>query len=529
MGSATLVRGLFLAVALALAGAPFTARATWSIVIADRETGEVAVGTVTCLTNFDLRAIVPVIVVGKGGAAVQAAGDFDGIRRPIIFDHLQEGTDPEVILELLADISGHQRRQYGIVDTQGRALTFTGSQTFQWAGGVVGSDGSMYYAIQGNILAGDCVVPAIEQAVLNTPGDIPEKLMAGMEAAFVAGGDGRCSCSSQNPTSCGCPPDDFDKAGHIGTMIVARIGDPDDPVCNASGCADGDYFMSLNVAFQSAGRPDPVLQLRELFDEWRADHVGRPDAVQSIVTLDPPVLPADGVSNSTMTIELRDWRGDPIDVAIDSLAIQHAPDSDGLASIGVVTDLGGGRFEVELTAGPASGTDRFRIVADDGVDPVTLTPDPLLVMSNLTGFEIATGDILAGGLPEVLTSDDAYLRTQSGFGRSFTDLHKTEVIFAAESPVGSPSTIDLAVESRIDQPAGSARLSLFDWSAGEFIAVSQHQIGEMDEEVTVADVDAAPFVSDAGDVLLSVRHVVFVPFLAFTFESFFDVVEVTIQ
>lgn len=234
------------------------ATATWSICLTDSETKEVAVGTVTCLTNFDLLALVPV-VVGKGSAAVQAAGDFNGIRRPVIFDHLKIGTPPDEILEILAGIGGHQSRQYGIADTQGRMITFTGSQNGSWAGGVIGTQGSMVYAIQGNVLAGACVISAIEQAVLNTKGDMPEKLMAGMEAARAMGGDGRCSCSRNNPPGCGCPPPDFDKAGHIGGIIDARLGDADDPVCNADGCADGDYFMRLNVPFQNSGRPDPVI------------------------------------------------------------------------------------------------------------------------------------------------------------------------------------------------------------------------------------------------------------------------------
>ena len=64
------------------------------------------------------------------------------------------------------------------------------------------------------------------------------------------GMDGRCSCSPGNPTGCGCPPGG-NKSGHIGGVITARIGDTDDSNCNASGCADGDYFLRLNVSFQS--------------------------------------------------------------------------------------------------------------------------------------------------------------------------------------------------------------------------------------------------------------------------------------
>ena len=365
-------------VAAAVVGAASpAARATWSIVVGDQETKEVAVGTVTCLNNFDLLAIVPVVVVEKGAAAVQAAGDFNGTRRPIIFDHLMMGTPPEEILVILAGVSGHQSRQYGIVDTKGGAVTFTGNSTFQWAGGVIGSQGSMFYAIQGNILAGSCVVPAIEAAVL-AGGDVPARLMAGMEAARVTGGDGRCSCSPNNPTSCGCPPADFTKSGHIGGMVVARVGDTDDAACNASGCVDGDYFMRLNVPFQSSNAPDPVLQLQDQFDAWRKALEGRPDAIHSTVGFDPPVIPPNGLSTTTMTIALLDWRDEPISSFISDLTVEHARDSDGLSSIGSIANRGGGIFSVTLTSGAAAGTDRFVVTVDDGIRPVVLMPDPAL-------------------------------------------------------------------------------------------------------------------------------------------------------
>jgi hypothetical protein len=356
-----------------------SAHATWSIVIADSLTKEVAVGTVTCLTSYDLLAIVPVVVVGKGAGACQASGDFAGIRRPIMFDHLILGTPPQEILDILAGVTGHQSRQYGIADTQGRMVTFTGSSCSQWAGGVVGTDGTLVYAIQGNILAGDCVVPAIELALLNTAGDIPAKLMAGMEAARQTGGDGRCSCSPSDPQGCGCPPSSFDKSGHIGTMVVARIGDSDDPDCAASGCADGDYFMKLNVPFQSSSAPDPVLQLQSLFDDWRADLDGRPDAIQSPATFESNPDPPAGMLESTLHITLLDWRGEPISVSIQSLTVNHAPQSDNLSTIGPVTDDGDGSYSVVITTcESASGTDLFAVTADDGFRPVVLMPNPTL-------------------------------------------------------------------------------------------------------------------------------------------------------
>jgi uncharacterized Ntn-hydrolase superfamily protein len=367
------------AVLLLLIGAAVPpTHATWSIVMADSRTKEVAVGTVTCLNNYDLLDLVPVIVVGKGAGACQASGDFDGLRRPIMFDQLLLGTPPEQILDMLSVVTGHTSRQYGLADTQGRMVTFTGSATFEWHGGVVGSDGTLVYAIQGNILAGGCVVPAIEQALLSTPGDIPAKLMAGMEAARTAGGDGRCSCGAGAPMDCGCPPEAFDKAGHIGGMVVARIGDTDDPICDVDGCTDGDYFMRLDVAFQPSDAVDPVLQLADLFAAWRAALTGRPDAIQSEATVEPAPIPPDGLATATLHIALHDWAGSAITTPIQTLVVTHAADSAGQSSIGPLSDLGGGQFAVTLTAGQRPGIDRFTITVDDGIRPVILMPETAL-------------------------------------------------------------------------------------------------------------------------------------------------------
>ncbi len=365
--------------AIALCATLLAARpvaATWSIVVVDIESGEVAVGTVTCLNQFDLLALVPVVVVGKGGAAVQASGDFDGVRRPIIFQGLVNGTPVSDIFAQLEPISGHQSRQYGIVNRSGESLTFSGDDTLQWAGGVTGSQCTLAYAIQGNILAGGCVVPAIELALTETPGDLPDRLMAGMQAARLAGGDGRCSCAPNNPTGCGCPPPAFTKSGHIGGMVVARLGDSDDPVCNAAGCVDGDYLMRLNVAFQDGSDPDPVVQLQGQFDAWRASLAGRPDAVHSTASIDPPTLPPDGSSTALLTMALRDWQDLPAPVP--ALTVEHAPGSAGATSIGAVIDRGGGTWSVTLTAGAVTGVDRFTVTADDGIRPVLLMPEPAL-------------------------------------------------------------------------------------------------------------------------------------------------------
>lgn len=208
------------------------ASATWSIVIINTRTGEVALASATCLTGFDLEANTPVLLPLIGGATCQSAVDQFGLNRTYIRDRMLQGVPLAQVLSGLStfDLS-HQSRQYGMGTVHGGAgdlgetLTFTGTGAGQWAGGQTGRVGDLVYAVQGNVLTGDPVVTMAVSAIINTPGDIAAKLMAGMEAARMMGGDGRCSCLTGSPPSCGSPPPSFTKSAHIAYMLIAREGD----------------------------------------------------------------------------------------------------------------------------------------------------------------------------------------------------------------------------------------------------------------------------------------------------------------
>jgi len=349
------------------------AHATWSILITDTRTQEVALGMATCVNNIDLLAVAAVAVVDRGVGVAQSFVDVEGTRRATIFNGLINGTPPADILTMLELFPNHEFRQYGIVDATGGAVSFTGSSNFPFASGVTGSLGSLRYSIQGNLLTGSPVISATKQAVLTTTGDVPARLMAGMEAARAMGGDGRCSCPGPDPTACGSPPPSFTNSAINGGMFVARRGDTDDLFCSAGGCADGAYFMQLDVTNQTFPNTDPVLQLRTLFDAFRSSLEGRPDAIRSRVAVAPVS------AGITMTpIALLDWRDLAVSAPISSLTVEHAPDSDSLSIIGPVVPLGGGIFGVTLTASAAVGVDRFVVRADDGIRPVILMPNPTL-------------------------------------------------------------------------------------------------------------------------------------------------------
>ena len=96
-------------------------------------------------------------------------------------------------MSIAATDGGHQSRQYGIADVQGGTAAFTGTGAGAFANGLTGQSGNLVYTIQGNVLTGMPVIQNAEQAILNTPGDVGQKLRAAMEAARAAG------------EACGCP------------------------------------------------------------------------------------------------------------------------------------------------------------------------------------------------------------------------------------------------------------------------------------------------------------------------------------
>ena len=129
---------------------------------------------------------------------------------------------PETLDRLLENDADQELRQVGLVDAKGGSATFTGSGCLAWAGGVAGPG----YAIQGNILENEHVVRAMEQAFLNTIGNLPARLHAALLAGDRAGGDKR---GRQSAALYVAKP----KAGYGGYLdrwLDYRVDDHEDPV-----------------------------------------------------------------------------------------------------------------------------------------------------------------------------------------------------------------------------------------------------------------------------------------------------------
>jgi len=263
------------AAALALLALPAPATATWSIVAVDTETGLVVIASATCVTAEGLRtrgglkSIQAVIVPGVGVAAAQAGVDRTRANQTLIYEQMRAGTDPDEILSMLSQDPDFQRRQFGIVDLQGRMAGFSGTGNGYAALAVQSEirDDGIYFAVQGNILESHDVVLDAVTAILESGGTVVDRVMAGMEAASRAGGDARCSCRTDPvpETDAGCTH----RSAHVAYIAAAR---PEDPVGQSH--SDGTYSLFLDVddentrAHESAS---PVETLRMRFDGWKAN------------------------------------------------------------------------------------------------------------------------------------------------------------------------------------------------------------------------------------------------------------------
>lgn len=367
-GRSLLVLGLSLVMA-----AP--ASATWSIVVLNRVTGEVAVATSTCISNFDISTAVPVIRVGYAAGAAQSFVVSNAVNRRRIFRNSLRGATPQELLDLIeVSDGGFQNRQFGIVTFTGAPVTHTGTQNGDFANGVTGQVGAYDYAIQGNVLTGSNVVLDCEAAFLNTHGDLGQRMIAAMEAARDAGGDGRCSCSPSNTTGCGSPPPNFQYASYNAFMAIARFGDLDAPCLGNTGCANGDYYMRLNYQ-GNATTQEPIAALRDQYDTWRAGLVGVPDHVRSEVEVGATRLQADGATRTRIDVTLADLDGVPITMGGQFLSVVQTGGVP-IATFENFVDNGDGTHSLEMVSTLREGHASFAVVVDPGgtARPVQLHP-----------------------------------------------------------------------------------------------------------------------------------------------------------
>lgn len=239
----TTIRAAAFAAPLLALLAPATARATYSVVAADTAAGQVG-GAVTSCVGSQGVGVVYRPSVGHGGVNAQASANANGRDRAVTL--LDMNVAPADIIAMITASSfdaSAATRQYGVVDLMGRAAGFTGSGAMNYKEDRQGTIGAYTYSVQGNILTSKNVIDHAETAFRTTGCDLADKMMLALEAGATGGeGDSRC-------TPDGIPSD------------AASI-EVDPP-----GATAGSY-LKLSVA--GTGRTSAVVQLRAMFDAWRA-------------------------------------------------------------------------------------------------------------------------------------------------------------------------------------------------------------------------------------------------------------------
>ena len=261
---------------------PTVLSATWSVIAIDTRTGQVVIASATCVAqgrfaNFPsagLMDIQAIVLPGVAVAAAQAGVDMTRANQELIYAELKQGTAPDRIIEMLSEDPDFERRQFGIVDLQGRCAGHSGSGNGEASLAVADSIPAegIYFSVQGNILASDDVVHLAVAAFKDEPGTMADRVMAAMEAADNAGGDVRCTCESE-PLLEHVPCDG--KTSHVAYILVADADDPEGESFN-----DGEYSLYIDVNdenIEDGENANPVRTLRMRYDRWKAENPAEPN------------------------------------------------------------------------------------------------------------------------------------------------------------------------------------------------------------------------------------------------------------
>ena len=157
---------------------------TWSIVARNRDG---ALGVAVASRFFAVGALCPYGLSGVGVVATQAL--VNPGYGPAALELLASGLEPARAIEaVIAADPGRDARQLHVVDAQGRAAAYTGSQCIEWCGHR-SEDG---FSVAGNMLTGAGVLDACADAYNRHANlDFTERLIVAMQAGEAAGGDKR--------------------------------------------------------------------------------------------------------------------------------------------------------------------------------------------------------------------------------------------------------------------------------------------------------------------------------------------------
>ncbi len=283
---------------------------TYSLVAWDSATGDLGVAVQSKFPN--VRGLVPWAEAGVGAVATQSLSNtqFGEKGLPLM---KAGATAAQVMRQIMSTDTMLQDRQVGMVDARGNSASFTGTRTFDWAGGrvacgkaaaaevsdsvrldrrgrscqVTGGKGVViagrHYAAQGNIMVNDQTVRNMADAFEQSSGDLPTRLLAALKAGQAGGGDKRGMQSAAMLVV-------RKNAGYLGLndrLVDISVYDAPDPIAELERLLTLHklYFFPSEPADLVVISPDVVRQLEPILlrepagqkDKWLAAPTGTAD------------------------------------------------------------------------------------------------------------------------------------------------------------------------------------------------------------------------------------------------------------
>ena len=314
---------------------------TFSIVAVDTVTGEIGSAGASCVGPFGGVGAFILSDVIEGIGAIHTQASYNATNQQNARNRMLEGLSPQEIIDWLVANDAQNNptvRQYGIVDLirNGESAAYTGVNCLDYKNHVTGAG----YSVQGNILLGQVIIDTMQTIFLNSAGPLADKLMASLQAAKIIGADTRCAVRNTSSQS--------------GFVKVVRIGDGTNP------------YLQLVVPDTPVGT-DPIDVLQGMFNDWKDSLFTVVDPFLSEISVDPDSLPADGISQATITISPKNNS----DTLLAS-GLQVELSNTGAGLLSTVTDLGNGTYVANLTAPIALGTDTISVIVISGIDTVSI-------------------------------------------------------------------------------------------------------------------------------------------------------------
>jgi len=327
------------------------AQDTFSIVAVDTITGEIGSAGASCVGPFGGVGAFILSDVIEGIGAIHTQAYWNETNQQNAHNKMLEGLSPQQIIDWLVANDAQNNptiRQYGIVDLtrNGESAAYTGINCDNYKNHVTGPG----YAVQGNILLGQIIIDTMQTTFLNTPGPLADRLMATLQAAKILGADTRCAVRGTSSQS--------------GFVKVVRIGDGVTP------------YLQIVVPDTPIGK-DPIDSLQTMFDSWKISLSNVVDPFLSEITVEPDTLPADGISQSTITISPKNNS----DTLLAS-GLQVVLSNTSTGTLGSVIDLGDGTYQATITASVAIGADTISAIVITGTDTVSIFWKSVVVYVN---------------------------------------------------------------------------------------------------------------------------------------------------